>query len=635
MNRRLQKLIVFGVCIFGFLKLNGAFTLLADLYKVEFSGMYKPENFLGKNVSFFNNYDKADSIIYFRHTLDLGTDIVYGTQSYKDEMVHFHATVRNRAPWGTAEGIIKTTSSTFKVNEVVTGEHNHSLPRNIFWMRDVFVDLDLRSAFNLPFEQKQKITLGSFSYQLGRGIALGDAYAVGPDSIGFYSDSILDQFAYGLLISNELVKDKLVHEFYVALLQNKSGSLSDTNAKILGQEYGRLNNPKRQFGSANFVVAGSLKWNVFGTDQVYSLTTQPYWLLNRESEQYVEFPADASGMLGTIGLASEFGVRNFEFGFDCAVNMGRQQVKGWDRNQIITKNINGVPTIVNSSAWAGNPNDPSADATLLVYVPGSTTQAAVDQAFRSAAQNGLQIVGVEDGLTGASSVYNDNNRFRDPFFNVFNGYMAVADTAYWLRDHTVRIAGMVAIASGDEFPNFKPEDGNYSGFVGLQELYAGDRVKSAFFLGGAGKAKRPFSKPTFEEMPDVFQDVMVSGFSNLRVVGASGLWTPAVKHKKIKVHSNLLAYWQDYPTGSARPYLGAEGNLFFSCNLFDNVEFFTVASFFVPGSFYVDRKGVVALTSDELVDADQPDVTGYTADPIPGLNDHVAFTFNVGLKFSF
>lgn len=636
MNKKIQSA-VWWIPILLLTMNNFSFGVIFNLQekntKLILSASYKPESFFGENISSFNKHDKADRIFYPRHTVDANIDLSYG-KDQENPAVHFKANIRNKAQWGTVEGIVKTTSSPIKTNEVVLGEHNHALPRNIFWMREIFADFDLAKALSLPFENKHKIVLGAFPYQLGRGIALGDAYAVGAESLGFWTDSVVDQFAYGFLLSNELVKDILTHEFYVALLQNKSGSLSDTNAKVLGQEYGKLNNPKRGFGSANFVVSGTLKWQVLDDDvNGYNLSVQPYWLFNRESEQSVEFFADARGILGTIGLASEFEAQKFEFGFDCAINAGKQQVKGWDRNKIVQELRDGIPTVVNSHAYAGDPT--SLSSSKLIYVLGSNTQKAVDQAVRATAQNGKEIVGIIDGLTGGTSVFNSLNRFRDPYTNIFNGWMVVADAAYWFAEDTVRLATMAGIASGDEFPNFKPVDGSYSGFVGLQELYSGDRVKSAFFLGGAGKPKRPFSKPTFEETPDKFLNVAVSGFSNLMLVGGSVLWKPVELTKKMNIQTNVLAFWQETETGKASRYLGVEGNLFFNCALLDNVELYSVASFFVPGSFYTDRKDTAFLTSTQIEIADELDVTGYNADPVPGLNDHVAFTFNVGLKFSF
>lgn len=634
MNKKVQLVVVYTIAmlimadsvIFGYV-----FNIKDNDIVINLSAVYKPESFFGESISSFNKYDRADRVLYSRHLIDGVIDLKYGADE-KNPVLRAKAGIRNKATWGTVEGPVKTTTATFKIYEVVTGEHSHSLPRNIFWMREAFIDLDLGAVFSLPFENKHSMTLGSFSYQLARGIALGDAYAVGPDSLGFWTESSVDNFAYGILFTDELIQDTLTHEFYVALLQNKSGSLSDTNAKILGQEYGRLKNPKRQFGSANFVVSGTLKWQAI-QDSVngYSLLVQPYWLFNRDSEQAIEFPADAQSMLGTVGLASEFEAQKFEFGFDCAINMGRQKVKGWDRNKIVHQLRDGVPTVVNSHVYAGDPADLA--SSKLIYVLASNTQKAVDQAERSSLQNGKEIVGVIDGLTGGTSVFNAADRFRDPYVNIFNGWMAVADAGYWFADETVRVAGMAAIASGDDFPNFKPVDGSYSGFIGLQETYSGDRVKSAFFLG-AGKPKRPYSQPTFEQAPDKFLNVAVSGFSNLMLVGSSVLWQP-ISVKKTKLHTNMVAFWQHAETGKARRYLGFEGNLFFSCSLLKNLELFSVASFFVPGSYYKDRKDSAFLTPVQLEISDELDVTGYEADPIPGLNDNVAFTFNVGLKFSF
>ena len=71
-----------------------------------------------------------------------------------------------------------------------------------------------------------------------------------------------------------------------------------------------------------------------------SFELEPYALYNRDPEQRVEFFGDASSRLGTIGLAGEYLSSCWEFGFDYAVNLGRQKVKGWDRNQVELQNRN-------------------------------------------------------------------------------------------------------------------------------------------------------------------------------------------------------------------------------------------------------------------------------------------------------
>ena len=42
---------------------------------VSWSGMYRPESFLGKNISLLNNCNKFDQLFWARHTLDMGMHI--------------------------------------------------------------------------------------------------------------------------------------------------------------------------------------------------------------------------------------------------------------------------------------------------------------------------------------------------------------------------------------------------------------------------------------------------------------------------------------------------------------------------------------------------------------------------------
>src|SRR5690606_5058198 len=151
---------------------------------------------------------------------------------------------------------------------------------------------------------------------------------------GFYADSAIDQYAFGARFSGELISKVLSYDFYTAILQNNSGSLNDTSRKILGQEYERLETPERGFGKINFLMAGRFNWTVFDNDWLGRMTLEPYALYNNDPEQRIEFRGDATSKLGTLGLAGEFYGKRFEAGFDYAVNLGEQRVKGWDRNII-------------------------------------------------------------------------------------------------------------------------------------------------------------------------------------------------------------------------------------------------------------------------------------------------------------
>lgn len=635
--KKQQMLLLFFLLPLQFV--HAKFTFESDRWQFNISGFYKPESFFAENFSTFNKKDKADRVFFVRGTADINLDFRYGLETFKDDTVLGRLTFRNKALWGNPSNIVPTSSATIKTLEAVLGDHSHGIPRHLWWTREIWFSVDLADVFDIPFCNKQIFKLGAFPYQLGRGITLGDAYAVGPDVLGFYSESsTIDQFAYAALYSSELVKDTLTAELYAALLQNKSGSLSDTNAKIFGQEYGRFATPKREFGSINYVITGKLLWQALNDAWCGNLRVEPYFLFNSEPEQFIEFNADSSSKLGSIGMAAEYSVADFEFGFDWAVNMGKQKVKGWDRNQIILQNRSGVVTLVNDKVFVGDPNDPEAQAQQMVYVPNSTNQKVVYDVFQAASQNGKMIgVTAPDENGNSESIFNANNRFRDSYNNVYKGCMAVADAAYWFADHTVRLAGMAGFATGDENPNAVVKDGDYTGFITLQEIYSGDRVRSAFFLGGQGKAKRPLSKAGDLQAPDKFQReaALVSGFTNVILVGGSALWAPKDFCKPFKINPNIMAFWQEHGIGNIRTFYGVETNIFMNCNLLENLEIFFIGSVFIPGGHYTDRKDVPALSIEQDDVADETDVTGFEADRIPGLGDNVAFTLNAGFKLTF
>lgn len=635
-------------------------------FEYSLSGTFKPETFYGKNTSLLNNDNETDKRWFARHTLDMVFDVLYGRRTYGKPISEFFFSIRNKGVWGDPNSIASTTEVDTKILEAIGRPHKHAIPRHIMWIREGWLRFDLGKAVSLPFDKKHTFTIGAFSFELGRGIALGDAYAVGPESLGFYSDGAVDQYAFGIKFDGDICKDVLTYDFYVAILQNKSGGLSDTGAKVLGQEFGRLKTPARGFGKINFVVAGKLDWTVFDNDRLGKLVVEPYALFNHDPEQKVEFLADASAKLGTIGGALEFSGDNVEFGFDYAMNLGQQRVKGWDRNQIIEQNREGIATIVNSHV-IGESEFNVVDAvddtiilrTILVqekipYIDEGDAQKIINETFRDESQNGREIGRVssvgflpaaatpeaDDGIVQpADTVVLKNletsvgSRFRNPFTNKFEGWMFVADAAYWIYKKDLQIAAIVGVASGDDNPNFETKDGTFSGFIGLQELYSGKRVRSAFLLGGAGKLNRPLSTPTTNQAPSRFAQ-KISGFTNLVFVGTGLKYEPQDWEKGLKVHPNMIVFWQERPIGKARTYLGIESDIFIHYYMLENTKFFFVASIFFPGSHYTDRMGVslVAAQDDEL---DRPDPTGFEQDRIPNLGNDIAYTFNVGIEYKF
>ncbi|HZW60844.1 MAG TPA: hypothetical protein VFF04_01340, partial [Candidatus Babeliales bacterium] len=565
-------------------------------------GKFKPEFFWAKNINLLNNCNPFDRVVYARHTFDVGGNLTWGKIAFGDDILEMQGFMRNKAIWGSPTSIAKTTDATVKLSESVTGRHRHDIPRQIFWLRELWLRFVLNQPLGLGFHHYHDITLGAFPFELGRGIALGSAYAVGPERLGFYSDSSIDQYAFGAKVYGDILEQQLAYELYAAILQNKSTSISETAANILGQQYGHFDFPERGFGKINFIIAGRMFWTAFD-NALGKLSFEPYVLYNQDPEQTVEFLADASSKLGTVGMAGEYYGDRFEFGFDYAINIGHQNVKGWDRDDIIgPKNQNGFWRELHSHVVDQNGN-------RIPFVPRGSAESIIDNAVESEAMNGQQIGVIEADFCNACTtdlepveLINAQNRFRDPYCNTFKGWMFVADAGQWIHNHEVMLALTAGIATGDENPHVDTKNKTYDGFVPLQEIYSGKRVRSAFLMGGVGRIKRPLSEPSTDQAPSRFASE-VNGFSNLVFTGAAAVWKPKGCGRDFMINPNIIAYWEEAPTHAfdiktkhdsprfARPFLGVELNTFGYVQLLKDLKFYGVWSIFIPGGFYTDNRG--------------------------------------------
>lgn len=608
---------------------------------VTFYGSFKPETFFAKNVSLLNNNNEGNFIYFSRHTIDLNLDIKYGAETYGKQVAEFMFDVRDRGIWGSPTSIAITTDAETKVVDAVGRLHKHSIPRHIFWMREAWLSFDMAEFLGLPFMNTHQCKVGIFPFSLGRGISLGDAYAVGPELVGFYSDSVVDQFAPGALVYGDILPGTLSYDLYGAILQNKTSSLGETEASIFGQEYGKLKTPQRGSGSVNFLLAARLNIDLFYHDRFGNLHIEPYSLYNHDPEQKVEFTGDASSRLGTVGFAAEYSNRRVEFGFDYALNLGQQRVKGWDRNQITEKNRNGQVVLVNSQVVDQNGNN-------IPFVIGSTAQSKIYNSEQNESQNGAVIdtvTGDVGYLTGPVILTNSDRRFRNPYTNKYEGWMFVMDGAVWAYKRDLKLAAMTGITTGDDNPNDETIDGVYSGFIPLQELYSGGRVRSAYLLGGAGRLSRPLSGPTSTQTTSPFART-VNGFTNLVFLGAAAHWVPQDSNKPYAINPNVIAYWQEKPSHKfdalantelncfASTYLGAEVNLFAHVMINKALKLFLIGSAFFPGTHYRDIKGK-PLNAAQKALLDQLDRTGFSADKIPNIGDDTSYTVNAGLEFKF
>ena len=661
---------------------------------IKMTGRYRPESFFGKNISLLNNCNRFDKLFWARHTLDMGWHMTYGHVTYGREVASFKVDWRNKARWGDSTSIASTTQTETRSLDELGRSHKHAFPLLISWLREIWFEFDISQALGLTFSTEPTFKLGAFPFELGRGIALGAAFAVGPEFLGFYNDVAINQFAFGAKLSDTFLQDTLSFDMYVALLQNRAGSLGQTGAILLAQQFGRRDCPERGPYKINFAAASRVKWTVFETEKMGKLVFEPYGVFNHDPEQRVEFAADSVSKLFTLGLAAEYVGKRYEVGFDYAVNMGHQLVKGWDRNHNQLENRNGTPVVVNSHVFVNidpenstqtttNKNDPTkfkvinskntvgapptalgcASNEPLVQPYGKSVQTLIDCAVEDEQFNGA-LIGQVDNYSKAvgaplpkdgsgcpddvnkDKLFNATNRYRNEYTNTYEGWMIIGDAALWLIEKQLRLAVTGGIASGDANPNEMNMDGKYSGFIPLQEIYVGKRVPSVFLLGSGGKLNRPLSQPrNNKQAPSKFASA-VNGFTNLILAGGGVLWQPADNDRNLSIRPNIIAFWQHFPgfkfnvtTGKdtdeiASSYLGLELNIFFDYMMFENTKFFIVSSLFIPGKHFSDIKGrpIDASQEQRLNRFNRTSITGVS---VPNIGDDYAFTFNVGMEVKF
>lgn len=621
--------------------------------EIDFWGIFKPELFAGKNFTFLNNNVPEDVIFYFRHTNDYFLDLVYGKETFGYPVAEFKTSVRNRAVWGSPV-VAQTLPAEASFLNADMKDHHHALPRLFFWMREIWLQVGLCEFLGLGFENKHYLTVGAFPFELGRGISLGAAYAIGPGPLGFYSDGMIDQFAFGLKLSGDIIPETLKYDLYGALLQSRSYSLEQTAKPILKQEIGSRDHPSRGFGKDNYLIAARLLWTAFDNNCGVA-TIEPYVMYNNDPEQKVEFVADSNSKLLTAGLAAEYINGAFECGFDTAFNRGRQFVRPWDRNQVIVDNFNGQAVLVNSQVLVDSANE--FNGLKAPDVPKSDAQKAINNSSLNgtSSQNGQIIPGTQNlpslgYVDGPLNLKNSAVRFRTNengtgYSNKYKGWMFVSDASYWVYNRELQVAVTGGYASGDQDPNFVVKDGNFKGFIGLQEVYAGKRVKSVFLLGTVGKVKRPGTQP---ENPLSNKDFAssASGFTNLAFVGSGFTWKPAsCAESRFVWNPNIFAYWEPSPgkkfdavSGKDLPeqaskFLGIEVNTFLSYYPFASLKCFAIGSVFLPGTHFKDIKG------KPLTPPQKKALESFQKRPdaalVPNIGNDTAYTINIGMEFAF
>jgi hypothetical protein len=610
------------------------------LGRLEIGFYNRVETFYADHLSLLSK-SKYDQLLYFKDTTDIK---FFANQA---DVLRSRLVIRNVFRAGEPETLGTTSESFVKILDSEEGLHKHYIGKLLFWIREAWFEATLNDIFCLNTKGKHYFKIGVFPFALGRGIALGDAFAVSPGILGFYSNNVIDQYAPGFLFYGDIVPDRLEYDFYFSMLRNYSGTFKEVNQKIYKNEIGRSDTPWRGFGKIDFVFATRFIWlipDVVGPRTV--LRIEPYAFFNNDPEQKVDFEGDAETKLATLGTAFDYEGELFEWGLELGANFGSQKLRGWDKNMPKEANRDGTQVVEYTKVFVGAPPTPPAPDTRPKALVSDANRVIVDSSPQGAAFNNQEI--------GNSGLYNAEDRFRAARSNTLSGAMFVADASLTWNEK-VKLSSCLQIASGDENPNRNPfndttdnPDTTYSGFIPFQSIYSGKRVLSLFFLG-TGRVARPLTVPPNRVTKERVATVE-SGFTNLMLLGfGSDIITNAFWCKDTRIRPNVLFGWKAHATKkydhdvnvlssieeAADRYLGVEFNLFAETELYKNLRLFLVTGFFLPGSYFADVKGI-PFNADHLAALKNPvcgEVFGYNSPPV--LSNHPAYLLNVGLIFNF
>jgi len=228
--------------------------------------------------------------------------------------------------------------------------------------------------------------------------------------------------------------------------------------------------------------------------------------------------------------------------------------------------------------------------------------------------------------------------------------MAVADASYNWKPLNLKVSVAAGHASGDANPHTTAKDSEttreyeYNGFVGINENYAGKRVKSILALD-ARKLQAPLTNESGE------MQYFDNSFTDMTFVGTGLAWR--LPKRDLEMTANALAFWKDqrcytyvytlstdgYGNDLARRYYGLELNSTFSWKLLPGLSLNGSAAIFVPGSFYYDVKGMpigsnVIDTARVVISASQLDDSG-RAPAVGRLGTDPQVALNLALQYKF
>lgn len=598
-----------------------------------FSGKYNQQAIGAARTSYFSDIAMNDRVVYLRSTVDFSLDIAYGPKGQKEvSRIQTHNTFRLRNKWGSSTEVSTDSITAFVGEAVVTDPAAHLKKHVVYtrelWMKIMLGDLQVQDDF---------IQFGLVPYSLGRGVALGSAYKQS-GFLGFSPGFSVDQFAPGVVVRYDMFPKKVSFDAYFSLLENYHTSYKSNNETIRSNEI-LTGGASTKRGTHSHVYVAALRSNVilFERGDKEKLSFEPYFVCQHAPDQKIEFDNDSESFLKSFGVASEFSWNRFQCGGEIGFNMGVQNIRAWDRNEIKLRRNTTTGAVEHYYTKVYDSNALTTESTVLeankLAVAASVRDPKNNSSYNSA--GALTPVSITDGVT---TLYNGVDRFRPQQKKHFNGWFALFDASYDITPKSLTFVVGTGWSSGqlDKSTDLNGVgegtlmNQSFSGFIPMQSVYSGTRLRHLIMVNSSTprfSQKTPWESTDDLAKKNVLTPVgdkeLINSFVNLYFVGCNLEWSvQSLKKYKLKVCPNIVHYWSpDSPLrkdGSlASPSLGTELTVEASVSLFDRLKIKAYTGVLLPGEQYRQMKEDGA-TVNKVLTGNSP-----------------AYVFNIGATFSF
>lgn len=325
------------------------------------SGRFRQEGFLfDKALTLRDDFNDKYGFNRTKVNIDISTQ--YGRRNYGLPAAQMHARLTAFPVWDAEttytpilpQKIYLNGTNYLKRAEI--GEHDHEGPVPLMYLEEGWIKVNF-DTFVSRLKNEVSLQVGFFPFMVGRGVSLGDYPFTGVEFLGWERKGDIGnatQRSPGVLLHVGLGRyNDAALEVYYSQSRNRMLGPDWTREPVKSRhlDLKRSTNPEDiQRGAwANqsiLAVRGNCSLEL-GTRNPSRLYWEPYFVHVSAPELKVEFEADASADLWTVGSMSEWTRGNWSVNFEMAGQFGTHTMHAIDRNQIIVDDAYYMETSAN------------------------------------------------------------------------------------------------------------------------------------------------------------------------------------------------------------------------------------------------------------------------------------------------